>query len=95
MGVMAHTCNLSYLGGRDLKDHDLRPVWSKSSQDPISINKNLGMVVLACHLSSPGNISMKIVVQSCPEINAGLHLTNTYKLKRLGIWLFLCWVFLR
>jgi hypothetical protein len=36
-GVVAHTCNPSYLGGRDLKDHD------KSSQNPIS---NLGMSVM-------------------------------------------------
>jgi hypothetical protein len=33
---MAHTCNPSYLGGLDQKDHCSKPDWAKSSQDPIS-----------------------------------------------------------
>jgi hypothetical protein len=35
---MAHACNPSYLEGRYLEDHDLRPTSSKSTQDPISTN---------------------------------------------------------
>jgi hypothetical protein len=28
-GMVAPTCNLSYLGGRDWEDHGLRPNWAK------------------------------------------------------------------
>jgi hypothetical protein len=31
----------SYLGGKDWEDHGSKSAWAKSSQDPISINKNL------------------------------------------------------
>jgi hypothetical protein len=34
--LVAHTCNLSYLGGRDQEDSSLKPAQSNSSQDPIS-----------------------------------------------------------
>jgi hypothetical protein len=34
--LVAHTCNLSYLGGWDQADGSLRPTWTNSSQDPIS-----------------------------------------------------------
>jgi hypothetical protein len=33
---LAHTCNLSYLGSRDQKDHGFKPAQGNSSQDPIS-----------------------------------------------------------
>jgi hypothetical protein len=33
---VAHTCNPSFLGGRDQGDHGLKPAWANSSQDPIS-----------------------------------------------------------
>jgi hypothetical protein len=32
---VAHTCNPSYLGGRDQEDQGSKPVWANSSQDPI------------------------------------------------------------
>jgi hypothetical protein len=38
-------------GGRGQKDCVLRPSGQKNSQDPISTNKNLGVVVHACHPS--------------------------------------------
>jgi hypothetical protein len=41
--LVAHTCNPSYSGGREQEDHDLKPAWANSSQDPISkkpITKN-------------------------------------------------------
>jgi hypothetical protein len=37
---VAHFYNPSYSRGRDWEDHDSRPVWAKSSQDPISTNKS-------------------------------------------------------
>jgi hypothetical protein len=30
-GTVAHTCNSSYLGGRDQEDHGTRPAWANSS----------------------------------------------------------------
>jgi hypothetical protein len=33
---VSHTCNPSYLGGRDQKDHGLKPGQANSLQDPIS-----------------------------------------------------------
>jgi hypothetical protein len=30
----AHTCNPSYLGGRDQEDHSLKPTQANGSQDP-------------------------------------------------------------
>jgi hypothetical protein len=31
---VACTCDLSYLGGWDWEDHDLRPAWANCSRDP-------------------------------------------------------------
>jgi hypothetical protein len=45
--MMAHTCNPSYLQGRDQKDSGLRPAQGKSWQDPITTNKP-SMVACAC-----------------------------------------------
>jgi hypothetical protein len=42
LGVVAHTCNLSYLGGTDRENWDLRPVWAKSYQDPSQPTNKLG-----------------------------------------------------
>jgi hypothetical protein len=38
LGMVAHTCNPSYLVGRVREDHGLRPTWANSSQDFISTN---------------------------------------------------------
>jgi hypothetical protein len=38
LGMVAHTCNPSYLGGRHWEDHGLRPAWVKSYWDPIPNN---------------------------------------------------------
>jgi hypothetical protein len=51
------------LGERDLEDHSSRPAQAKSSQDPISINKKLGVVALNCHPSYMGSANEKIMVQ--------------------------------
>jgi hypothetical protein len=32
--LVAHTCNPSYLGGRDQEDCGLKPVWANSFPDP-------------------------------------------------------------
>jgi hypothetical protein len=37
---MAQVCNHNYLGGGDPKDCSTRPALAKSSQDPISADKN-------------------------------------------------------
>jgi hypothetical protein len=34
--AVAHTCNPSYLGGRDQEDRDLKPAKANSLRDPIS-----------------------------------------------------------
>jgi hypothetical protein len=33
---VAHTCNPSYLGGRDQEDQGSKPAWANSLRDPIS-----------------------------------------------------------
>jgi hypothetical protein len=38
--LIAHTCNLSYSGGRDQEDHGLKPARTNSSQETISIIPN-------------------------------------------------------
>jgi hypothetical protein len=30
--LVANACNLSYLGGRDQEDHDLKPAWANTSR---------------------------------------------------------------
>jgi hypothetical protein len=32
---VAHTCNLSYSGGRDQEDRSSKPIWANSLRDPI------------------------------------------------------------
>jgi hypothetical protein len=39
--LVAHTCNLSYLGGRDQEDCGSKPAQANSSQYPISKNPSL------------------------------------------------------
>jgi hypothetical protein len=55
-GTVAHACNLSCLEGGDQESYGLRPAQAKSSQDPISTNKKLGMMVLTCYSSHAGSI---------------------------------------
>jgi hypothetical protein len=62
-GVMAHTWKPNYLGGGD-QDRDSRPAQAKGPQDPISTNKNLGMMACTCHPSYPGSINRRTVVQA-------------------------------
>jgi hypothetical protein len=33
LGAVAYSCNPSYLGGGDQKDHNSRPAWVKSSEN--------------------------------------------------------------
>jgi hypothetical protein len=51
--VVAHICNPSYLGDGDGEDQGLRPAWTKSYRDPISINK-LDVVACGYHPSYMG-----------------------------------------
>jgi hypothetical protein len=44
---MAHTCNPSYLGGREQEDHGSRLVQENSSQDPVS-KKNQNQLDWRC-----------------------------------------------
>jgi hypothetical protein len=34
--LVTHTCNPSYLGGRDQEDHRSKQAWANSSQNPVS-----------------------------------------------------------
>jgi hypothetical protein len=49
---MAHTCNPGSSGGRDQKDHDLKPVRANSSGDPISKNLSQKVQVLSSNTST-------------------------------------------
>jgi hypothetical protein len=42
LSAMVHTCNPSYLGGRDWKECGSSPVWVKICQESISTTKNYG-----------------------------------------------------
>jgi hypothetical protein len=48
---VAHTCNPSYLGGRDREDCDLRLACAKKSMRPHLNRKKLGVVACACYHS--------------------------------------------
>jgi hypothetical protein len=57
----AHSCNLSYSGGRDLEDHSLKPAQANSSRDSIlkihQCKKRAGRVAQAVeHLPSKGEV---------------------------------------
>jgi hypothetical protein len=55
----APVCNPSYSGSRDQEDHGSRPVWARKFTRP-HLNKELGMVVCACHPGYPGSINRNI-----------------------------------
>jgi hypothetical protein len=76
---VAHICNPSYLRGRVQEDQP----GQKVSENPISANKNLGMVVCTCHSSHMGSIN-RIVAQFGLGINSIFNLKNTQSKKRLG-----------
>jgi hypothetical protein len=54
LGVVAHACNPSYMGGRDQEGHDLRLA---QLVRPHSINM-LGMVVYVCRASYMGRLGI-------------------------------------
>jgi hypothetical protein len=58
---MAHTCNPSYLGGKDQED----PPGKKSSQDLIPTNQSW-VRLCAHHLGYPGSINRRTAVQASP-----------------------------
>jgi hypothetical protein len=64
-GMVAHACNLSYLGSKDQDNCRLGPAQAKSWQDSISTNKWI-MLVCACHPRHIGSINRKITVQAGP-----------------------------
>jgi hypothetical protein len=49
--VVTHSYNHSYLGIRDQEDHGSKPAQAKSSQNPISTNKKLGVMAYTCQPS--------------------------------------------
>jgi hypothetical protein len=64
-------CLLSkILRSRDWEDHGLRLAQAKSSLDPISTSKKLGVVVHTCYFSYGGSADRKIAVQAQPDKNA-------------------------
>jgi hypothetical protein len=60
---VAHACNPSYSGARDLEDHSLKPVWANSSRDPISkkitIKKRVDGLVYETLSSNPSTSNRK------------------------------------
>jgi hypothetical protein len=57
MAMVAQASNPSYSEGRDGEHDSPKPAQAKSSQDPISTNKNMGMVVHACHPNYTGSVN--------------------------------------
>jgi hypothetical protein len=43
LALVAHTCNLSYSGGREQEDCSLKPAWGNNSQDPILKKTHQGL----------------------------------------------------
>jgi hypothetical protein len=71
---VAHTCNPSYLGGRNQEDHFWKPAWANSPRDPILKNpttKNwAGRVNQGKTLSSrPRTAKKKIDLDQIKSIN--------------------------
>jgi hypothetical protein len=64
--MVAHICNPNHAEGRDAKDQDLRLVWAKSSQDPISTNKP-SIVVCTSYPSYARGIGRRIALQGSPQ----------------------------
>jgi hypothetical protein len=62
--VVVHTCNPSYLRGRDQKNCCLS--LGKKLADPILANK-LGMAVHTCHPSYVGGIGRRIASEAGPK----------------------------
>jgi hypothetical protein len=65
LGMVAHACNPSYLGGENLEDHGSRPAWAKKLARPHQ-NKYVSMVAHTSNASYVGGISRRIVVQTSP-----------------------------
>jgi hypothetical protein len=65
-GTVAHTCNLSFLGGCNQEDGNLRPAWANSSWDPIS--------QMDCRCGSSGRESA--LQGPNPEFKSHSHLKN-------------------
>jgi hypothetical protein len=63
----------------------LRSAWAKSSEDPLSTNKNLDIVVHACHPSYAGSINRRIMVQAGQSIKARPYLKNSKSKKDPGV----------
>jgi hypothetical protein len=61
------------LEGRDWEDHDLRIVLAKSSGNPISTKKKLGIVALTYQTSYLKSVNRRIMDQDSPGINVRLY----------------------
>jgi hypothetical protein len=68
VGTVAHACHPSYSGSKDWEDHGLRLSLAKCSQDHILTNKKMSTGVCACHPSSAGDVSRRVVVQAGLDI---------------------------
>jgi hypothetical protein len=62
---VAHTCNPSYSGDRDQEDHDLKPILTDSSQDPI-FKKN--------HKKRAGGVAQDVGPEIKPQYHKKIHL---------------------
>jgi hypothetical protein len=55
LGIVAHTCHLTYTGGINRSQHR-----QEVSETPISTNKKLGTMAHVCHPSDAGSINRRI-----------------------------------
>jgi hypothetical protein len=62
--TVAYAYNPSYMGGREQRDHGLRPAETKSLRDPILTNKKLGVVGHTSNLTCAGSVIGRIEVQA-------------------------------
>jgi hypothetical protein len=79
--LVAHTCNPSYLGSWDGEDCSSKPAWAKSSQNPISKNRQTKMdccvteVWCACFANVKPWVQIPVLLKE-KKSNSGAHNCN-------------------
>jgi hypothetical protein len=85
LGGVAHICIPTYTGGGDPEAGCLRSARVKSSQDPNSTNKKLGMVEHTCHLQLLWEVQEEDLGPGLPGHKCEILFKKYLKKKDLGV----------